>query len=278
MSTYEKLCIQWNDFQDDVSTSLECLREDKDFVDVTLVCQDGQLFDAHKIILSMSSPFFQNILKRNKHAHPLIYMRGVKPEDLKAILDFLYYGEATILKLNLESFYTIAQELNLKGWSKDAKDKKISELPEEIKPETETTIDSHYQPDSISQAKEMSIDQSGHEFLKTFQEIDRKLNTMMSLSSSHASTLRPYKKTKCNVCGKEDRRNRIKEHIETKHIQGISLPCPFCEKNLRSRADFRRHKLNYHSSQKIAEELDLNAMNEERDGKDNSDPLEPYIV
>ena len=265
--------MQWNDFQDDISTSLECLREDKDFVDVTLVCHDGRLFDAHKVILSMSSPFFQNILKRNKHAHPLIYMRGVKREDLRAILDFLYYGEATILKQNLESFSLIAQELNLQGWSKDREDQEVSELLEEIKPATENTIDSLYQTDSISQAKEMSFNHSTQEILKTFQEIDERLDTMMSPSSSHASTLRAHKKTKCNVCGKEDRRNRIKEHIETKHIKGISLPCPYCEKNSRSRADFRRHKVNYHGSQIIAEEHDLNVMNEEREGKEKYDPL-----
>ena len=27
-------------------------------------------------------------LKRNKHPHPIIYMRGVRPENLKAMVDF----------------------------------------------------------------------------------------------------------------------------------------------------------------------------------------------
>ena len=33
----EKLCLQWNDFKENVTTSLKELREDKDFADVTLV-------------------------------------------------------------------------------------------------------------------------------------------------------------------------------------------------------------------------------------------------
>jgi len=33
---------------------------------------------AHKVILASSSPFFLNLLRRNKHPHPLIYMGGLK--------------------------------------------------------------------------------------------------------------------------------------------------------------------------------------------------------
>ena len=54
------------------------LREDKEFADVTLACEDGQQVDAHKVILGASSPFFQKILTRNKHPHPLIFMKGSK--------------------------------------------------------------------------------------------------------------------------------------------------------------------------------------------------------
>merc|ERR1712208_259969 len=91
------------------------LREDNDFVDVTLVCEDGQQVEAHKVILASSSPFFQKLLGRNKHPHPLIYMRGVKSDDLLAIVDFLYCGEANVFQENLDSFLAVAEELQLKG-------------------------------------------------------------------------------------------------------------------------------------------------------------------
>ena len=38
----EKLCLQWNDFHDNIRASFKELREDKDFTDVTLACEDGQ--------------------------------------------------------------------------------------------------------------------------------------------------------------------------------------------------------------------------------------------
>ena len=60
----------------------------KIFTDVTLACNDGKLVEAHKVILAASSSLLQNLLKRNKHSHPLIYTRGMKLEDLLSILDF----------------------------------------------------------------------------------------------------------------------------------------------------------------------------------------------
>ena len=89
MNTKEKLCLQWNDFKENLSFSFGELRKDRDLTDVTLACEDGQKIEAHKLILVTSSPFFEKILQGNKHSHPLIYLRGFMSKDLLAILDFL---------------------------------------------------------------------------------------------------------------------------------------------------------------------------------------------
>ena len=112
---FEKLCLKWNDFHENVITAFGSLREDKEFTDVTLACEDGQQMDAHKVILAASSPFFERLLQSNKHPHPLIYLRGFQSKDLLAILDFLYFGEANVYQENLDSFLAIAEELKLKG-------------------------------------------------------------------------------------------------------------------------------------------------------------------
>ena len=111
----EKLCLKWNDFQDNVNSAFGSLREDKDFTDVTLACGDGQQIEAHKVILAAQSPFFQGLFKRNKHPNQLVYMRGVIYENLVAIVDFLYHGEANVYQENLDSFLAIAEDLKLKG-------------------------------------------------------------------------------------------------------------------------------------------------------------------
>ena len=118
MTSSDKLCLQWNDFKQNISASLGDLRSDKDFTDVTLVCEDGQQVEAHKVILVASSPFFKELLRKNKPSHTLVYMRGLKGPDLVSIVDFLYFGEANVMQENFESFLELADELKLKGLTK----------------------------------------------------------------------------------------------------------------------------------------------------------------
>ena len=47
----EKFCLKWNDFEKNISHAFRGLRDDKDFFDVTLACDDEQI-RAHKVILS----------------------------------------------------------------------------------------------------------------------------------------------------------------------------------------------------------------------------------
>jgi len=120
MESWEKICLQWNEFQANLQSSSREFRKCDDYSDVTLVCGDNQQIEAHRIILSSTSVFFSDILKRNPHSHPLIYMRGISFHDLSSILDFIYKGEAEVVKDNLETFLLIAGELGLKGISKQA--------------------------------------------------------------------------------------------------------------------------------------------------------------
>ena len=111
----QKLCLKWNDFQENLNLAFGSLREDNDFTDVTLVCMDGKQLETHKVVLAVSSPFFQNILGKNKHAHPMVYLKGIRSDEMVALLDFLYYGETNVFQDNLDSFLAIAEEFQLKG-------------------------------------------------------------------------------------------------------------------------------------------------------------------
>ena len=111
----EQLCLQWEDYQENIRNAFRNLRDDNHFTDVTLVSEDGQQVEAHKVILAATSPFFQRLLERHKHPQPLVYMKGVKIEDLSAVVDFLYFGEARIKAEDVNSFLAIAKELQLRG-------------------------------------------------------------------------------------------------------------------------------------------------------------------
>ena len=129
----EKRCFQWNEFQDFTKGAFRNMRGNDDFADVTLACEDGQQVETHKVILAASSPFFQKLLARNKHTHPIIFMRGVKSEDLLPMVDFLYNGEVNIFQENLESFLALAECLEMKGMAKTKdkpnKDFEVDKMP-----------------------------------------------------------------------------------------------------------------------------------------------------
>ena len=117
----DKFCLQWNSFRENTSSTFAQLREDKDFTDVTLVCEDGHQVETHKVILVSASPFFLTLLKRNKHPHPLVYMKGISSGDLMAMIDFLYFGEVNIYQENIDSFLAMADDLQLKGLQGNSK-------------------------------------------------------------------------------------------------------------------------------------------------------------
>ena len=114
MASREKFCLKWNDFESNISSSFKSLREDNDYMDVTLACEQDQI-SAHKVVLSACSSFFKTILKRNPHQHPLLYLRGISYSNIESLINFMYYGEVSIAQEELNSFLAVAEELQVKG-------------------------------------------------------------------------------------------------------------------------------------------------------------------
>ena len=250
MATSEKFCLKWNDFQKNINTSFGSLRKDEDFSDVTLASEDGKQIEAHKVVLAASSPFFHNMLKKNKHSHPLIYMRGIKSDDLVAIVDFLYYGETNIDQENLDSFLNLAEELNLKGLAGGNEDtinndaRPVTKSPQP-KPPSKTSkqgypkeIEDKYVQNlkSFTSEAEMfdgrALAVSNISFSGELQDLDEHIKSMMVLGQNMTPDGKK-KATACQVCGKEGYRTQIRDHIEANHVKGISVPCKLCEKIFR---------------------------------------------
>jgi hypothetical protein len=72
----KEVCLGW---AVNISLLVVNLRETNEFANVTLACEHGQQIEAHKVILAASSPFFQNLLKRNRHP-------TTDPGSIKSIL------------------------------------------------------------------------------------------------------------------------------------------------------------------------------------------------
>ena len=60
----QQYSFKWNGFHSSILNSLRHLRDQEDFVDVTLAC-DTRSYTAHKVVLSACSPYFRKLLKVN---------------------------------------------------------------------------------------------------------------------------------------------------------------------------------------------------------------------
>lgn len=61
MNTSTQYSMRWDNFSSHFTSEFGSLRNDEQFVDVTLCCDD-QFIKAHKVILSACSPYFKKIL------------------------------------------------------------------------------------------------------------------------------------------------------------------------------------------------------------------------
>eukprot|EP00092_Neocalanus_flemingeri_P052703 GFUD01061691.1.p1 GENE.GFUD01061691.1~~GFUD01061691.1.p1 ORF type:complete len:249 (-),score=57.73 GFUD01061691.1:55-801(-) len=61
------------------------------------------------------SSFFHKILLKNPHQHPLLYLKGVKYENILSVLNFMYHGEVNVAQEDLNSFLAVAEDLQVKG-------------------------------------------------------------------------------------------------------------------------------------------------------------------
>lgn len=60
----EQFALRWNDFSHNLSTGFLSHLNNNDLVDVTLAVE-GRLLQAHKLVLSVCSSYFQEIFKVN---------------------------------------------------------------------------------------------------------------------------------------------------------------------------------------------------------------------
>ena len=243
----EKLCLNWNDFQDLVKVSFGDLRIDKDLTDVTLASED-QSIKAHKVVLSACSPFFKKLLKTHSHPQPLIYMKGTKASTLAAIIDFLYLGEANVFQEELDNFLALAEELQLKGLEGNSEENVPEYLAGTFNP-TEKGTDVRQKQDMperrISKSKfENETNSFKGTAMMTYQQKPKldslfKLATMAKIDSMIEKHVDGYYCTNCGHISKQ--LCHMREHVE-KHIEGLEFPCNSCNKILRSSNSLRGHK------------------------------------
>ena len=246
----DKLCLQWNEFRKNVNSAFGRLRNDKEFTDVTLACEDGQLMEAHKVILAASSPFFEKILQKTKHPHPLIYLKGFQSKYFLSIMDFLYFGKANVFQEDLDSFLAIAEEIQLKGlightWEPVHESNDFFQNSTSLQADREPKESVPKQTSSVVAIQSQSSTdlQALDEKVKSIMEKGQKMipgGTQLNGTPKQATSYI------CKMCGKEGLSHHIINHIEANHLEGISIPCNYCDKTCPSRKALGKHKIKFH--------------------------------
>ena len=177
------------------------------------------------------------------HNYPLIYLHGIPPHEVLAILEFMYSGSVTVNKENLRSFLKTAETLGVKGLVSpnhgDISDAQSSQ--EWVDPNEFLAIKSNSVRSEVSnsspffqsahlekkkgvggerQRMDSNIKRPKRELLAS-EALDEHLDTFI------LKTDNPDAKWKCKKCGKSFKRKRnLVSHIES-HLK-VQLKCNIC--------------------------------------------------
>ncbi|KAG8037479.1 hypothetical protein G9C98_005689 [Cotesia typhae] len=110
----QQFCLRWNNHQPNFISVFSTLLTNETLVDVTLAAE-GRHLQAHKVVLSACSTYFQSLFTVNPCQHPIVILKDVKFSDLKIMVDFMYYGEVNVSQEQLPSIIKTAENLKIKG-------------------------------------------------------------------------------------------------------------------------------------------------------------------
>ena len=116
----EKYNLKRNDFHTQFLDSMRSFKDQKLFTDVTLVSDDLNTFQAHKLVLSSCSSYFKKVLELNVHFQPILCMESVTSLELQNILKYIYEGEVQLEEIHMDRFFNIARRFQLEGLGEDS--------------------------------------------------------------------------------------------------------------------------------------------------------------
>ncbi|XP_030020751.1 protein bric-a-brac 2 isoform X2 [Manduca sexta] len=110
----QQYSLRWNNHQPNFISMFTTLLNTQTLVDVTLAAE-GKHLQAHKVVLSACSTYFQSLFVENPSRHPIVILKDVTFADLRTMVDFMYYGEVNVTEEQLPQVLDTAKLLKIKG-------------------------------------------------------------------------------------------------------------------------------------------------------------------
>ena len=178
-------------------------------------------------------------------------------DDLAAMMDFLYRGEANVPQESLDSFLAFANELQLKGLTGDQNSERIQSPERTHRQEVFTEVKPKLQKETLRQSGPERGSPVRRNFERTVSlvetsdsgQLDQQIKSMMDSTENYITRKNGARKRAfiCKVCGKEAEDSDMRRHIEANHISNVSHSCDICGKTSRSRHGLRQHLATFHS-------------------------------
>ena len=106
--------IRWNAFSEHIRDILSEMMISNYLTDVTLVCDDKQRINAHKLVLSACSNVFKSFLDDLADGtNSVIYLRGIQYKEMKMIVEFMYTGITQIENGGMGNLFDVAKNLEV---------------------------------------------------------------------------------------------------------------------------------------------------------------------
>ncbi|CAB4070074.1 unnamed protein product [Lepeophtheirus salmonis] len=88
--------LKWSSHFPNMEKVFANLVKSESLADVTLYTANGQMFRAHRFVLSSCSDFLRNVFLENPSEQPVVHLPEVESETIKLLLDFIYTGELLV--------------------------------------------------------------------------------------------------------------------------------------------------------------------------------------
>ena len=92
----EELLLKWNDHHSLFFIGALDLRELEEDTDVGLAA-GNKFFSAHKLVLSICSPYFRQLFKHLGSDMSVIFLKDVQPKHLDLLLQYMWKGEKQVM-------------------------------------------------------------------------------------------------------------------------------------------------------------------------------------
>ena len=244
----EKYSIGWNTFQTHLQETQRELYHEKHFADVTLVSDDMVQVKAHRTILYSASSVFKQLLMMNENnMNQILYLKGIKYEELKSLLQFIYLGEAQIHESRIDLFVSASYDLDIKELNKKEEEK--SNENEDEKKEVESDLDAV--EESGTELRNIQVPQVKERDYSIIQSItsnqcpdcNANFSTVRNLKR-HYKNVHAEEKFACNQCDKVfSRKDNLDTHIKNVHM-GLKFPCDICDRKFTQRSNLITHTKN----------------------------------